>query len=288
MVNTNRPELIGFVDQYLEALAAGRPDRLSLARDARFTENAKILTLGDGLWRKTVERIPGGQYFVDDTMPDVAYFGSIKADGKNAILSVRLKIDSGEICEIETVLVPEGGFLFNAEGAATKREAWNEEIPPAERRGREEMFRITDLYFEGIEQNNGDLIPLDPEAFRIENGQQTANRKSKPETDMGPMNELVMCGVAEQLNKGFFQYIAAIRDRRYLIADETRGVTFGIFLFDHPGRVQEGSESRLGRSCGLIAEAFKIRNGLITQVEAVGTMIPYGAQSGWSWSFAKP
>ena len=51
MGHADRKDLIGFMDQYLDALAAGDPKRLPLSGSARFTEHAKQLKLGEGLWQ---------------------------------------------------------------------------------------------------------------------------------------------------------------------------------------------------------------------------------------------
>lgn len=46
--------LEGFVNQYLDALAAHDPSKLPLTKNARYTENGQELKLGDGMWGPTV------------------------------------------------------------------------------------------------------------------------------------------------------------------------------------------------------------------------------------------
>jgi hypothetical protein len=177
--------------------------------------------------------------------------------------------------------------MFNAPVAAEPRAVFNEIVPPAQRGPRVEMFRIMNLYFEGIERADGRIIPLAPEAFRLENGTQASSNPSPPAHLPPYMHVILKEGIAEQLTNRRHTYISAIRDRRYLLADEERGIAFAILLFDQPGRREEGSETVTGRSTMIIPEAFKIRDGLIRHVEAVGTALPYGAQSGWGWTFVK-
>jgi hypothetical protein len=287
VVNSNRADLIGLVSDYLDALAASDPARLPVTNSVKFTEMAQALRLGEGLWTRKIDRMPGGQYFADPMTGQAACFAALKVDRTDTLIMVRLRIVDGKIDEIETVVVPKNDFMFNAEVAATPRAIWTEDIPPAERRPRSEMFRIMNLYFEGIEQVTGEIIPVSREAFRLENGTQASSNPNPPAHLPPFMHVILREGIAEQLTNRRHTYISAIRDRRYLLADEERGITFGIFLFDQPGRREDGSETVTGRSTMIIPEAFKIRNGIIQQVEAVGTALPYGAQSGWSWTFAK-
>ncbi len=42
--------LEGFVNHYLDVLAAHDPSRLPLAKNARYTDNGQRLKLGDGMW----------------------------------------------------------------------------------------------------------------------------------------------------------------------------------------------------------------------------------------------
>ncbi len=273
----SRDQLIGHVGRYLDALAARDPARAPFAPDARFTENTTPLKLGEGLWATARARRPGGQYFADDGGDQIAWFGVVEAETP-VILGLRLKVQGNHITEVETCQVA-GGMLYAPDKAAAPRTVWDEAIPALERRPREEMVRITDLYFEGLVHDDGDIIPMSDDVFRIENGLRTANNPT-PDPGMAPhFAEMAREGVAEQLNKKRHSYIGAIRDRRYLIVDEARGVTFGVFIFDHPGQ----SEGALvvPRSSALILESFKIRGGLIHQVEAVGAIIPWQAKSGW-------
>lgn len=287
MAPMNRRDLIELAGGYLDALAAGDWGSLPVTGTVKFTEMAKDLRLGEGLWAKKVERWPGGQFFADPQTQQVATFSALKVDGTDTLVMVRLKLVDEKINEIETVVVPENKFMFNAAVAAEPRALWTDTIPASERRPREEMFRIMNLYFEGIEQVTGEIIPVTDEAFRLENGTQASTNPNPPAHLPPFMHVILKEGIAEQLTNRRHTYISAIRDRRYLFADEERGITFGIFLFDQPGRREDGSETVTGRSTMIIPEAFKIRDGIIRHVEAVGTALPYGAQSGWSWTFVK-
>ena len=80
-------------------------------------------------------------------------------------------------------------------------------------------------------------------------------------------------------------------DRRYAVVDEERGLTFGMFLFHHPGTVKsaigpDGKEIRMIPAARkpfsvIVGELFKIKNGLIHAIEANMTVLPYRSKSGW-------
>lgn len=288
MPQLNRKDIIGFMDTYVDALAASDAKRLPVHGFAKFTEQAKELKLGEGLWQKKVTRVPGGQYFADPLTSQVCHFNALKIDGADALIWIRLKIGDAKIYEIETLIVPENKFMFNAAVASEPHAVWNEVLPEQQRRPREELFRIMNLYMEGIEQVTARFIPVSKEAFRLENGTRAANNPNPPAHMPDYMVTIMKEGVAEQLDNRRHTYIKAIRERRFILADEERGIGFGCFLFDQPGRREDGSDTLVGRSTMIIPEAFKIVDGIIQQVEAVGTGFPYGAQSGWAWSYERP
>jgi len=157
-----------------------------------------------------------------------------------------------------------------------------EALRPQERVSRQEMIRITDLYFDGLVQDNGDIIPFDKECNRVENGTQTTNN---PALDMPGMS----LDCREQINARTFAGISDVRPRRYTVIDEERGLTFGTFMFHHNGifkpedlRAAKGVNPLLRRPfTAVIGELFKIKNGKIRQIEAVMTSLPYGGKSGW-------
>src|SRR5581483_10644758 len=99
----DRSCLEGFVDRYLDAVAAHDPKLVPLAKNIKFTENGQKLIIPDGLWNSMVAK---GSYrlFVDDPQAgSVAFIGTIKEEGRTpdqpegAVMALRLKIDKGQI-----------------------------------------------------------------------------------------------------------------------------------------------------------------------------------------------
>lgn len=274
-----RDQLIGLADQYVEALVRRDPAGLPVTRSVRFTENGQRLALGKGLWRTATGRQAGGHYFSDETAGQIEHWGLVEEVGNPAILSLRLKVEAGRkprIKEVETFVVRQTSPVFSPAAVMAPRPAYLEQVEPAERHSREELVRIADLYFDGIEQDDGDLIPVADDVGRIENGIQTT-RNPDSEREVGRM------GVREQIDLGFTRHIEAARDRRWLVVDAERGLALVHFFFDHPGGIESvGGRIPFGYPNSMFAtEVFKVRAGQIHNIEALIDVFPYGMPSGW-------
>ncbi|MBV9805107.1 MAG: hypothetical protein JO130_18040 [Solirubrobacterales bacterium] len=90
--------------------------------------------------------------------------------------------------------------------------------------------------------------------------------------------------VGPQITAGHYRYIEAIRDRRFPIVDEERGLCHAIVVFDHPGDIdQPGGEVPFGAPNSMIIfEAFKMTREGIGEVWAIGTTVPFGSRAGWN------
>src|SRR5260221_2037954 len=126
---------------------------------------------------------------------------------------------------------------------------------PVGRRTRRESISCANRYFDGIEQDNGRIIPAHPQCVRIENGVQTvltSNRDFASSTASQGFN-LFGLGVADQIDTGFFEYIPRIRDRRFPIVDLTTGCVLAIVVFDQPGVLTAVNVKGHGRLIGIAA-----------------------------------
>jgi hypothetical protein len=88
-----------------------------------------------------------------------------------------------------------------------------------------------------------------------------------------------------------FTYMTKIRDRRYPVVDEELGLVWCLVMFDVPGTVKTAelpgygvvelpARTQYPRSI-VVAELFKICNGLIHYIEALLTSVPLGTKPGW-------
>jgi hypothetical protein len=287
--------LTGSTNAYLKALLEHRPGALKTTPDVRFTEDGAPLRLGDGLWR-TIDGLGSFRLdFVDPAQDEAGALVTVQENGRPALMALRLKLRSGRISEVETILARKGE-LQELQTALLDRPLpqFLEDVPPAERSSRAELVRIVDSYFTAIEKADGSLVPFADDSFRIENGVRTCNVKGPPNPGMPP--EFARLGAmkcADQLSTGIFTYIRSIRPRRFAVVDEDRGLVLALVRFNHPGDVLEVKTRGFGTlsmrnnpwavrpTSALIAELFKVQDHKIQRVMAVITNTPYRMPTGW-------
>jgi hypothetical protein len=171
----------------------------------------------------------------------VGFFGVVEEHGTPCIVAARIKISRGVVTQLETLVVRNRGFLFNP-AAMRDPSTMQSDAAPLGRRSRKDYISYANRYFDGIEQDNGRIIPVHPQCTRIENGVPTvlsSNRDFTSSTASQGFN-LFALGVAEQIDTGFFEYIPRIRDRRFPIVDLSSGCVLAIVMFDQPGRMACG------------------------------------------------
>jgi hypothetical protein len=289
----DRACLEGFVDRYLDAMAAHDPKLAPFTRNARFTENAQRLELGDGLWNTMSGKGTYRVFVTDVAAGSVAFLGSILEDGTPAMIALRLKIQNRQIAEAEH-------FVQRSDRSAQGFErigwAWTETIPAAERHSREDLIRIANMYFSGMQKNDGKgVYPFADDCNRIENGSFATNTPTPPgQTRPDPKTATGYSGqwsCREQFESGLLHFVTRIRDRRFVATDPERGLVFTYGFFDHSGGDTRTFQLPSGRTVTAgpaqlwtwqIAELFKIEKGNIRQIEAIMERVPYGMPSGWS------
>lgn len=280
----DRAFLNGLVDQYLAALVAHDPSRLPLARTVKFTENGQMLRLGDGMWGPASGLGTYKLYFADPQAGQVGFFGVVEENGHPQILALRLKVEEGLISEIETLVARKLPGAFCEPEGLVDQPIFGQAVAPSERRSRQVMVAIADSYFEGLELATAKLTPFAPNCTRVENGMVTANNPQG-----NPMQKLT---AGEQFETGFSTFITEIRERRYPVVDEERGLVYSILFFDHAGKIttvelKGGTQIVLPPPYDtpftwMIGELFKIVDGKIQRIEAVLVAVPYHMPSGWA------
>jgi hypothetical protein len=289
----DRACLEGFVDRYLAALVAHDPARLPVTKDVRFTENGQRLRLGDGLWR-TMTGLGTFRMLVPDTATErVAFLGSIREAGMPAMLALHLAIHAHRIAEIETLVQRDPK---SAQGFEKIGWRWRRTIPSGERMSRASLVRIANMYFSGMQQNDGKgVYPFASDCNRIENGVFTTNRPVPPGQKRPDPRTANMYSAEwscmEQFRSGLIHFVTRIRDRRFVAVDPRRGLVFAFCFFDHSAgdtrtfRTPDGRVVTAGPKqpwTWEIAETFKIERSKIDQIMAIMNHVPYGMTSGWS------
>lgn len=296
----DRTCLEGMVNQYLSAMVAHDPSKAPFAKNLKFTEDTVKLPPTEGLWF-TSTGLGDFKFYVSDIKAgQVGFVGVVKEHDKPVLLGLRLKVVNKQITEAESMVVR----TLNERGLAnlntTAPPALSEPLAPSERVSREELIRVSNLYFDGIEKSDGDIVPWDPECYRLENGMRTASPKPAtappvPSTPPAagaaggpsPIPGGSTCGGG--LNSGMLKTIYNIRPRRVAVVDEERGVTWGVYNFNHRGVLKVQLKDGTMRNSYEptpnsmpIVEVFKIKNGKIRDTIAVATHVPYGLGDGWS------
>ncbi|MBO9575027.1 MAG: hypothetical protein J7494_04775 [Sphingobium sp.] len=282
-------------DRFMKALASHNPQSLPLAGTVRYTEMGQELDLGDGLWGTSSDVGGYRHIFADPATGQVAMFATMKENGKPFVMGARLKLELGRITEIEVVLYRSGsGPAWNDAGVieldkmGKAKDLWGVTIPAADRLSRQQLVTVANAYFEGLQRNDGKgNYPFTEDCDRLENGVYTTHNPST--VKMGDIDIGAM-GCLQQFKTGAYGVVTRIHHRRFLVVDEERQIVFALGVFDHSGMIPElttpeGKKIPTGffskPSSILISEAFKIRGGLIQQVEAVGASVPYHMHPGW-------
>jgi hypothetical protein len=282
-VTCDRACLEGYIDRYLDAMLAHKVSPELFSKYCRFTENGVELPLGEeGLWYSMSGKGTYKFYVPDIETQQIAFIGTVKEGGRasaaapgakpamptTVAVAIRLKIVNGLITEAEQLAIrPEQSLFGDAPAskfpptgeAVEKMGAPNpifaEVIPEAERPSREELVKVANYYFAGLQRNDGlGYYPFTDDCVRFENGMlATKECKKQFETQL----------------KGI---VSRIRDRRFVAVDRERGIAFAFGFFDH---------FQINWTWQL-AELFKIEKGNIRRIEAVFHRCPYGMNSGWS------
>jgi hypothetical protein len=298
----DRACLEAIAEKYLAAVAAHDPSRAPIARNTRYTENGVDLPLPDGLWRTAGSISPYRLFVADPEMGSVGFFVKVQENGAPALAATRLKVVRDQITEIESVVARLSGTIGGSPpglqgpdklGDRT-REQFVTALPPDKRRKREELIRIVDGYFTGLENNTGDKPPaFADDCLRLENGVQTSGRPLAPDAQPTPMN----FGCKEAFGLGYYREDTRLRNRRAMAVDVERGLVYAGVYFDHDA-VLRSYPLKDGRTVNvrntapwtwMIHEIFQVNaEGRISQVEAVLISVPYGMLPGWSTGVHMP
>lgn len=281
--------LNAYVDRYIEAMLARRVDDALFAREVKFTENGIRLPLGkEGSWHLAVAR-GGYRFYVPDVeTQQVAYLGTLQERGRSATdrrtvgFSLRLKVQGGRITEVEQLVSRPATNLFgggdasspfgntgdNVEKMGAPHARFTTAIPPAERATREELVRVANAYFSGLQQNDGrGWYPFTDDCIRFENGFEVLANLLDPVTQQrGRMS------CRRQFEVALKGVVSRVRDRRFVAVDRERGIVFAFAFFDHENINWTWQ----------LAELFRIEKGHIARIEAIFHQAPYGTPSGWS------
>ena len=277
--------LTGFASAYMDALAHKDPSRVALSRHVRFTENDVQMPIGnDGIWGTISKVRDDGLTMADTETGNAAWFGMVEEHGHPAYYAMRIKVRHRQITEVETVInrLPDLPKPFGDPKAYAHDPSFNDVLAPEDRRSRQRLIAVANGYFSTVERNDGQVLTeFDDDCQRIENGIST--------TKGGSGSASIAQGCEAQFKLGIFKINKRIRDRRYFLVDEKRGIVVAAGYFDHANtfdryKLTNGQEMKTflkwPNSLTLL-EAFKIKAGKIYRIEAIFTYAPYFMHSIW-------
>lgn len=262
--------LKGFVDGYFEALARRDPSKLPVAAELKYTENGRVLDLGDGFWHTAGAALAYRDYVLDPQTGSGAAFTALKEYDGIAQMFVRLKIVDRRITEIETFVVRIGDQRwFAPDNLEHLSDVFAQTVPAAQRHSRAELIAAADAYFTAVQtEGTPEFVqaPFAPGLKRFENGLQTTN------VTANPLMERHTWSPELQLERASYKG-TLVRDRRYPVVDTEHGSVLAVATFR-----REGADT----STLLLAEIFKVTDGKLREIRAVILNLPNGAGTGWT------
>jgi hypothetical protein len=240
----------------------------------RATENG-VDTAAADLWLAGATQLDIHGAFGDVNEGGAIIYGTgVGKNGKPAVFGLRIDLTGDIIVNAELITARDGEASLFPPATPIKRLAiFDEAVPEAQRTPRETMIALADAYFDGIETDVANGLPVTETCERIENGVQTTHN---------PRFSNLACNSFEP-----FVYITDVRDRRYPIVDVERGVVVAAAAFNIPGgdyvRMVNGQETTRHyepRSL-ILYETFKIVDGKIAMIEATMRNVPLGTSMGW-------
>src|ERR1700676_1588367 len=143
----DRACLVDFMNRYMDAIYKHDP-KLAPPRalDVRMTENTGQMDVGEGVfWRSKVEPTTFNLIAADPEQGQVGLQARARIQGRDNLIAVRLKIDRGQILEIEQLWangINEAAIPL----LTTPRATMTTDIPVSERLSREGLLRAANSY----------------------------------------------------------------------------------------------------------------------------------------------
>ena len=285
--------LVGYLHRYMDALVHQDRRRAPFAPGVVFTENDVVMPIGEGLWGTISGASETGLEVADPVTGQAAWFGLVYEHGHPAYYAMRLRVQDGRIQDVETVVDRQTGLPapFGDISKYSHDPAFAEVLAPEQRKPRERLRAVADSYFNTVELNDGTVFaPFDTECGRTENGISTTAASAGG----GGNAANIAQGCEAQFRLGIYRINKRVRDRRYPLIDDERGVVVASGFFDHANtfdsyQTTDGKTMKTAlkwpNSISLM-EAFKIRDGKIYRIEAIFTYVPYFMHNPWAASEA--
>jgi hypothetical protein len=264
----DRACLADTLTRYLDSLVAHDPKKAPLAANAHFTEDAKPLAVGEGLWKTASKVRPNRRDYLDEREGTAAVHAVVEENGAPVLFAARLKVANRKITEIETMVVRnvQEGVLFMPD-ELSKPSPMLDAPPKSALMPRDMMIEMALRYPGGLKVGSFEKSKavFGTDAYRFENGVRMAGK--------GCTFRPPSC---ENLRSQQLPTLAAIK-ADVVAVDEQNGTVL-LYMNFGPGSLP-GPQSA-GKEL-VTFEAFKIYGGEIHAVEAVLEGAPENTPRGW-------
>ena len=280
----DRACLEDIANRYMAALAAHNPGMAPLSDHVRFTENNVELPIGEGLWGTNNGPASKVLIVADPKEGEVGWLSLVLEGTEQVFYAMRMKVEAGRITEVETIVNRESYGQPHGDPAKFNHEPMmTQALTPEQSRPRERLIDIANGYFSTLQLNDGTLYTeFDPKCSRFENGQGNAGYPDGK-------NDVFRMYCPDQFKLGYYHANTRVRDRKYFLVDEERGIVMARGFIDHAGvdrhvHLTDGRTitNRSSPHTWSMLELFKIVDGKITRIEADFLAVPYYMPSPWN------
>jgi hypothetical protein len=215
-----RELLDGLLDDYFAALSAGDPSTLPLAADVKFTENAEKSDIGTTEFWSNAGETKYSQRALDTEACSVAAQAVIPEGAMDLPVGIRIKVEGGQMTEIETIVVRPGDYTASFAVASNPAAiisgadaiGWHDEVPEGQRPTRQQLTSWIDKYFRAFPSG---VCNVTSACRRLENGGGNF-----------ACGGGASCTANTPTTGGTFE-------PRVIVVDELRGIAAGFTIFDY-------------------------------------------------------
>jgi hypothetical protein len=229
------------LDVYLDAVLAHDPNQAPLFEGFRQTENAVVTPLGEGVWRELTGLRSLDRRYYDAVSGAAVFMGTAVHKGEPSIVSVRIRVERGEITEAEWHLAhasdagiegAPGETLFDVD-EIERNPPPQRSVPAGERASRELLAAVANSYFDGITNASRRIALAHPGCARFENGMNVTGRPLAEDRQWDGLNGMSDC----LSGQGAFN-VENVAARRTPVIDEEAQIVIASAVFireeDHP------------------------------------------------------
>lgn len=258
----DRACLSGLVTQYVDALVARDPARLPVTDTVRFTEDSRVLELGEGLWRTVTAKGDFRHDYIDTEKQVAAAHVELFENQVPVLYSVLLHVTDGRIAGVESLvqrIQPDSRFQPTELDAPIR--GMDDPVPAGRAQPRASLIATALTYAEGLRRGNftDARTPFAPETYRVENGVITAGEGCRL-GDCGLYSQRIM------VHPSLLASVAAV--------DEEAGIVLLWMNF--------GFTDSYGPGNALVTyEAFKIWGNEIHAINAFFAPLPISTPRAW-------